>query len=101
MPLKLCYYVTLGHTSAPIRISSFPYSQLQMETWPEVDVMRLREVILIEGIILNAFHSLLISETFPLFHFHFLVPVLQIYMYLVLLTWIVFLIQYLRHLYFV
>ena len=30
-PLKLCYWVTLGHTGAPIRISSFPYFQLQME----------------------------------------------------------------------
>ena len=38
-----------------------------------------------EGAILNAFHSLLISETFTLIPLHFLVPVLQIYMYFVLL----------------
>ena len=40
-----------------------------------------------EEAILNAFHSLLISETFTLVPFCFFVPVLQIYMYLVLLTW--------------
>ena len=52
-------------------------------------------MLLIEGAILNAFHSLLISETFTLVPFHYFVPVLQIYMYLVLFTWIVFLVQYL------
>ena len=44
MPLKLHYYITLGHTGALIGISGFLYFQLQSETWPEMDVMRLGEV---------------------------------------------------------
>ena len=39
-----------------------------------------------EGAILNTFYPLVIYETFTLVLFHFFVPVLQIYMYLVLLT---------------
>ena len=42
-PLTLYFIVTLGHTGAPIRISSFLYFQSQPESQTEVDVMSLRE----------------------------------------------------------
>ena len=45
------------------------------------------KLLLMEGAILNTFYPLVFYETFTLVPFHFLVPVLQIYMYLVLLTW--------------
>ena len=78
--------VTLGHTGTLIRISSFPYFQSQPETQPEVDVMRLREAAIYKKSHTEHLSFLLISETFLLFPFHFPVLVLQIYMYLVLLT---------------
>ena len=41
--LKLHYQVTLGHTGTLIRISGFLYFQSQLESWTEVDAMRLTE----------------------------------------------------------
>ena len=45
------------------------------------------KLLFIEGAILNAFYPLVFYETFTLVPFRSFVPVLQIYMYLVLLTW--------------
>ena len=45
------------------------------------------KLLLMEGAILNAFYPLVFYETFTLVPFRSFVPVLQIYMYLVLLTW--------------
>ena len=52
----------------------------------EVDAMSWREVTAYGRSYTERFDPLVISETFTLVPFHFFVPVLQIYMYLVLLT---------------
>ena len=81
------HLVTLASPSEFPVFHIFNHNQKPSPKWMWWDWKKL---LLMEGAILNALHSLLISETFTLILFCFLVLVLQIYMYLVLLTGIVF-----------
>ena len=75
-------------TSAPL--SEFSVSHISNHNWnPRPKWMRQvwEKLLVMEGAILNAFFPLVIYETFTLVPFCFFVPVLQIYMYLMLLTW--------------
>ena len=79
-------------------ITVFPCIRISNQKWkPGLKWIHLQQEKLpfMERAILNALYSLLISETFILFPFHSLVPILQFYMYLILLTQESFLIQYL------
>ena len=82
--------VTRSHMVTLAPLSEFPVSHISNHNWnPRLKWMWWvwEKLLFIEGAILNAFYPLVISETFTLVPFRFFVPVLQIYMYLVLLTW--------------
>ena len=86
---------TRSHMVTSVPLSEFPVSRISNHNWnprPEWMWWVWEKLLLMEGAILNGFYPLVISETFTLVPFCFFVPVLQIYMYFVLFTWIVFLV---------
>ena len=72
-----------------VPLLEFPVSHISNNTRnprTEVDTMSLSEVTVYGRSHTERFYPLVFYETFTLVPFRFLVPVLQIYMYLVLLT---------------
>ena len=80
---------TRSHMVTPVPLLELPVSRISNYTRnprTEVDAMSLRVVTAYGRSHTERFYPLVISETFTLVPFRFLVPVLQIYIYLVLLT---------------
>ena len=74
-------------TLAPLSEFLVPHiSNYTRNPWTKVDAMSLREATVYGRSHTECFYPLVFYETFTLVPFRFLVPVLQIYMYLVLLT---------------
>ena len=86
--LELRCQVTYGHTGALIGTSSFPYFQLYLDSPDQSGCDESeRSYCLWKEPYWTPFYPLVFYETFTLVPFRSFVPVSQIYMYLVLLTW--------------